>query len=370
MLKGINLTHYYFKDQLEHLGIKYNTIREDENMQCPYCFSTIADSAHFCRTCGAAAPQVRERQTSPEYQEHGLHPTGAASSRRLLIIVTFLVVFMLIVSVSFAAFSPGSTRGSGGGGGGSMGGTNVNSSSSPLSSTVAVPDLMGLTQTDAEQLLRQQNLVPRVMKRASSSDTGLVFDCNPPAGSLISTNSIVSLTVSTGSATSKIPSGNRYVDSDFNFSFTIPSNWEASTAEIAAFVPDEDDVSLLTAFTYPDIERIPVVAFYDLGEGSTLQTDELLIIQELTLLLQEDNAELTLVSNKRITVGGKPAVQMVFDGIAKQYQARLNATCLNVRNTSSGEKHIIMGVFETERSSYSRQIFYLTNLLDSFRYTH
>jgi eukaryotic-like serine/threonine-protein kinase len=72
---------------------------------------------------------------------------------------------------------------------------------------IAVPNVVGDTQAQAQKAIVQAGLVPSVVDKASSSvHTGDVISTSPPFGTKLSKNSTVKLFVSAGPASVKVPS--------------------------------------------------------------------------------------------------------------------------------------------------------------------
>lgn len=78
--------------------------------------------------------------------------------------------------------------------------------SSDKAEQVAVPNLIGSTQADAEASIRDAGLKPKVEQRASDSvDEGVVLEQNPPKDTEVDKGSTVTITVSSGTEVVQVP---------------------------------------------------------------------------------------------------------------------------------------------------------------------
>ena len=80
--------------------------------------------------------------------------------------------------------------------------------------TTKVPDLTGLTQSEAEAALKNANLVGKATEEASDADEGTVFWQSETAGSELEEGSTVEYKVSTGPDASSVPEVSGYSESD------------------------------------------------------------------------------------------------------------------------------------------------------------
>lgn len=80
------------------------------------------------------------------------------------------------------------------------------SASPPPPTTVAVPDVVGMAQADAETAIRELSLVPEVSQQASLDVAkGNVISTNPEAGAEVEKDSTVAVVVSSGADAVEIP---------------------------------------------------------------------------------------------------------------------------------------------------------------------
>src|SRR5688572_12770606 len=90
-----------------------------------------------------------------------------------------------------------------------VGGPPTSRSSEEMSDpeTIPVPDVVGLTQSEAEAMLTNAGLVVGTVTTASSAKTpvGSVSSASPAAGTLVSSESPVHLEVSSGPAQVAVP---------------------------------------------------------------------------------------------------------------------------------------------------------------------
>lgn len=78
--------------------------------------------------------------------------------------------------------------------------------SPPPATTVAVPDVVGMAQADAETKIREEGLVPEITQQASLEvEKGTVISTDPEAGTEVEQNANVTVVVSSGADAVEIP---------------------------------------------------------------------------------------------------------------------------------------------------------------------